>query len=112
MSEFDTENYRAHSTFEEKLVKRETILPVGPPAAGSDEFELEFSGSSEPELWNFLAEPSWGTLISELKPSWQYWQYVCQRILILCLYRDFMFNLMNFHKRIGIFGVKHYNLGT
>ena len=35
MSEFDTENYRAHSTFEEKLVKRETILPVGPPAAGS-----------------------------------------------------------------------------
>ena len=35
MSEFDTENYRAHSTFEEKLVKRETILPVGSPAAGS-----------------------------------------------------------------------------
>ena len=38
-----------------------------------DEFELEFSGSSEPELsmkvpsW---AEPSWGTSIFELKPSW------------------------------------------
>ena len=30
----------------------------------SDEPELEFSGSSR-------AEPSWGTLISELKPSWK-----------------------------------------
>jgi hypothetical protein len=41
-----------------------------------DEFELEFSGSSEPELWMFRAEPSWGTLIFELKPSWQFRQYV------------------------------------
>ena len=34
-----------------------------------DEFELEFSGSSEPELGRCRAEPSWGTLIFELKPS-------------------------------------------
>ena len=35
--------------------------------------------------WNFPtwaepsyegSEPSWGTLIFELKPSWHYWQYV------------------------------------
>ena len=38
----------------------------------SDEPELEFSGSSRAELWRFRAEPSWGTLISELKPSWPY----------------------------------------
>ena len=42
-----------------------------------DGFELEFSGSSESELWRFRAEPSWGTFIFELKPSWQFWQYVC-----------------------------------
>ena len=39
-----------------------------------DEFELEFSGSSEPELWKFRAEPSWGTLIFELKPSWNFFK--------------------------------------
>ena len=44
--------------------------------ATRDEFELEFSSSSEPELWRIRAEPSWGTLIFELKPSWHYWQYV------------------------------------
>ena len=44
-----------------------------------DGFELEFSGSSESELWRFRAEPSWGTFIFELKPSWQFWQYVCQK---------------------------------
>ena len=42
-----------------------------------DGFELEFSGSSEPELWRFRAEPSraepsWSTSVSELKPSWIY----------------------------------------
>ena len=34
-----------------------------------DEFELEFSGSSEPELQKFQAEPSWGPSIFELKRS-------------------------------------------
>ena len=34
------------------------------------------------------------------------------KIPILCLYHDFMFNFMNLYKRIGIFGVKYYNLGT
>ena len=29
-------------------------------------------------------------------------------IIIIC----FVFNFMNLYKRIGIFGVKHYNLGT
>ena len=53
------------------------------------EFELEFSGSSKPELWRFQAEPSWGKLIFELKPSWQFWQYVCQKIAILCLYHHY-----------------------
>ena len=43
-----------------------------------NEFELEFSGSSEPVLWKFRAEPSWSTLIFELKPRWQFLQYVCQ----------------------------------
>ena len=28
------------------------------PADGSDEFQLEISGSSKPELWRFRAEPS------------------------------------------------------
>ena len=37
----------------------------------SDEPEPEFSSSSRAELWRFWAEPSWGTSISELKPSWQ-----------------------------------------
>ena len=37
----------------------------------SDEPEPEFSSSSRAELWRFRAEPSWGTSISELKPSWQ-----------------------------------------
>ena len=37
----------------------------------SDGFELDFSGLSEPKLWKFRAEPSWGTLIFELKPSWK-----------------------------------------
>ena len=44
-----------------------------------DEFELEFSGLSRAELWRFQAKPSWGT--SELKLSWQYWQYVCHKIV-------------------------------
>ena len=35
----------------------------------SDEPEREFSGSSRAELGKFRAEPSWATLISELKPS-------------------------------------------
>ena len=33
---------------------------------GRDEFELEFSGSSEPELWRCRAELSWDTSIFEL----------------------------------------------
>ena len=37
-----------------------------------DEFELEFSCSSKPELWKFRAEPSLGTSFSELKPSWNF----------------------------------------
>ena len=37
-----------------------------------DDFELEFSGSSEPELWRFRAEPSQGTSVFELKPSWSF----------------------------------------
>ena len=37
-----------------------------------DEFELKFCGSSKPELWRFQAEPSWGTSIFELKPSWNF----------------------------------------
>ena len=32
------------------------------------------------ELWRFRVEPSWGTPIFELNPSWHYWQYVCQKI--------------------------------
>ena len=40
----------------------------------SDEPELEFSGSSRAELWRFRAEPSWGTLIFELKPSWNFFK--------------------------------------
>ena len=36
----------------------------------SDGFELEFSSSSQAELWRLRAEPSWGTLIFELKLSW------------------------------------------
>ena len=59
-----------------------------------DEFELEFSGSSQAKLWRFRAEPSqaepsWGTSIFELKPSWQYRQYVCQKIAIVGLYHDY-----------------------
>ena len=42
----------------------------GTALPGRDEIELEFSGSSKPELWRFQAEPSWGTLIFGLKPSW------------------------------------------
>ena len=40
-------------------------------------YRLEMSSS-----WNFLAqaEPSWGTSIFELKLSWQYGNYVSQRI--------------------------------
>ena len=44
----------------------------------SDEPELEFSGSSRAKLGKFQAEPSWGTLIFERKPTWKFWQYVCQ----------------------------------
>ena len=40
----------------------------------SDEFELKYSGLSRAKQWKFRAEPSWGTLIFELKPSWQYRQ--------------------------------------
>ena len=39
-----------------------------------DEFELKFCGSSKPELWRFQAEPSWGTSIFELKPSWNFFK--------------------------------------
>ena len=82
-----------------------------------DGFELEFSGSSEPELWMFRAEPrragtlqfsSWNRAdntdnmyVKKLK----FWAFIT---IIIC----FMFNFMNLYKRIGIFGVKHYNLGT
>ena len=55
----------------------------------SDEFELEFSSSSRAELWRFWAEPSWGTSIFELKPSWQYWQYVCQKIAFFIFFENF-----------------------
>ena len=41
----------------------------------SDEPEPEFSSSSRAELWRFRAEPSWGTLIFELKPSWIFFWY-------------------------------------
>ena len=37
----------------------------------SDDPELEFSGSSRAELGRFRAEPSWGSLIFELNPSWK-----------------------------------------
>ena len=43
-----------------------------------DEFELQFSGSSEPQLWRFWAEPSWGTSIFELKPSWNFFKNYTQ----------------------------------
>ena len=88
-----------------------------------DEFELEFSGSSRAVLWKYQAKPSRGTLIFELKPSWQYRQYVCWKIANICnsffspsfYYQKFlstmiiiyfMFNFMNLYMRIGIFGVE------
>ena len=43
-----------------------------------DEFELEFPVWSKPSYEG--SEPSWGTSIFELKPSWQYWQNVLQKI--------------------------------
>ena len=46
--------------------------------SNSDEFELEFSGSSRAELWRFRAEPSWGTSIFELKPSWNFFTLTYQ----------------------------------
>ena len=48
------------------------INSVLPMIAVSDEPEPEFSSSSRAELWRFRAEPSWGTSISELKPSWNF----------------------------------------
>ena len=56
----------------------------------SDEFELEFSSSSRAELWRFRAEPSWGTLILELKPSWQYVYQISQ----FCPYNMILINFM------------------
>ena len=47
-----------------------TLSPIHQIISTSDEPEPEFSSSSRAELWRFRAEPSWGTLISELKPSW------------------------------------------
>ena len=46
----------------------------------SDEFKLENSSPSWAELWRFWVESSWGTSIFELKPSWQYQQYVCKKL--------------------------------
>ena len=45
-----------------------------------DDFELEFSGSSRAIKVPSQAKPSWGTLIFELKPNWQYRQYECQKM--------------------------------
>ena len=38
----------------------------------SDEFELKFSELSQAELIGSQAKLSWGILIFEPKPSWQY----------------------------------------
>ena len=51
------------------------IVPEFWPTLFQTRYMLEMSSS-----WNFPAEPCWGTSIFELKPSWQYGQYVCQKI--------------------------------
>ena len=84
---------------------------------------LEMSSS-----WNFPAraspsyegsEPSWGTSIFELKPSWQYWQYVCQKIANssqFCFCTMILINFMPIYLNLcstkGVFRVELYDLGT
>ena len=51
----------------------------------SDEFELEFSSSSRA-----MKVPSRGTLILELKPSWQYVYQISQ----FCSYNMILINFM------------------
>ena len=66
-----TEHNLSWQMTQESLVER-TSFSLGTQVA----VVLEMSSS-----WNFLARasPSWGTSIFELKPSWQYWQYVCKK---------------------------------
>ena len=81
--------------------------------ATRDEFKLEFSGSSEPELWRFQAEPSWGTLFS----SWNRADnsdnmYVNKKQILVPtpkLQSNFLI-FMNICKTIDIFGVEYYDL--
>ena len=66
---------------------------------------LSYKGSEpsrvELEHINFRADNSNNMYVKKL-------QFCASIIIIIC----FMFNFMNLYKRIGIFGVKHYNLGT
>ena len=77
---------------------------------------LSWNFPARAELWRFWAEPSWGTLIFELKPSWQYLEladnmYVNKKQILdptPKLQSNFLF-FMNICKTIDVFAVEYYD---
>ena len=49
---------KSDSAYESKTIVYYIYLTILKSHYLGDEFELDFSGSSEPELWKFQAEPS------------------------------------------------------